>query len=351
MRRVLRTILVCEAQVPFVRGGAEYHVRELVTQLIAHGHAAELVSVPFKWYPREEVLAHAAAWRLLDLSESNGRRIDAVIATKFPTYCARHPHKVAWLIHQHRAVYELTGTPFSDFAHASDDVQLRREVQRLDTEMLGECRRRFANSRNTANRAARFNGLAIDALYHPPRLASRLRRGPAGNYILSVGRLEAVKRVDLAIRALAHGPTNLRLKIAGTGTCRRDFEALTHALDLGARVDFLGEVSDDEIVDLYAGALGVIFPPYDEDYGYVTLEAFLSGKPVVTTSDAGGPNEFVIDGVNGWVTEPTPEALGDALAALMGNRPRAATFGDAGYERAITVTWTGVIERLLEGVA
>src|SRR5512134_2243406 len=120
-----RTILVCEAQVPFVQGGAEFHVRELVRQLRTSGFETELVSVPFKWYPKSEILAHAAAWRLLDLGESNGRRIDRVIATKFPTYFARHDHKVAWLIHQHRAAYELAGTPFSDFAHTEEDVALR----------------------------------------------------------------------------------------------------------------------------------------------------------------------------------------------------------------------------------
>ena len=115
----MKTILVCEAQVPFVHGGAEVHVRELVRELRARGYLAELVSVPFKWYPKEEILPHAAAWRLLDLSESNGRPIDLVIASKFPTYFVRHPNKVAWLIHQYRAAYELCGTPYSDFGTPS----------------------------------------------------------------------------------------------------------------------------------------------------------------------------------------------------------------------------------------
>ena len=108
-------------------------MRELVRQLRAHGHDTELVSVPFKWYPKPEILTHAAAWRLLDLSESNGRPIDLVIATKFPTYFARHACKVAWLIHQHRAAYELAGTPFSDFTHTEDDVALRERIVALDT--------------------------------------------------------------------------------------------------------------------------------------------------------------------------------------------------------------------------
>ena len=81
-----RTIVVCEAQVPFVHGGAEVHVRELVRELTARGYEAELVSVPFKWYPKDEILPHAAAWRLLDLSESNGRPIDLVIVHSLAAY-------------------------------------------------------------------------------------------------------------------------------------------------------------------------------------------------------------------------------------------------------------------------
>ena len=332
---------------PFVRGGAEFHVRELVRQLQAHGHDAELVSVPFKWYPKDEILAHASAWRLLDLSEANGRPIDLVIATKFPTYFVRHPNKVAWLIHQYRAAYELAGTAFSDFQHTETDVALRERLVALDTKMLGECKRLYANAGNTAARAGRFNGVPVEALYHPPRLADRLRRGEAGSYVLSVGRLEAVKRVDLIIRAMAHAPIDLALVVAGIGTHQQALEALADDTGVAGRVRFVGEASDAEIVEWYAGALGVIFPPYDEDYGYVTLEAFLSHKPVVTTTDAGGPNEFVIDGVNGWVTPPEPEALGAAIGRLHADRARAATQGDAGYERARTITWDGVIEKLV----
>jgi glycosyltransferase involved in cell wall biosynthesis len=344
---MIRTILVCEAQVPFVQGGAEFHVRELVRHLRAAGFDAELVSVPFKWYPKPEILAHAAAWRLLDLTESNGRPIDLVIATKFPTYFVRHPNKVVWLIHQHRAAYELAGTPFSDFMHTEDDVALRERLIALDTAMLSECGRRFANSANTAARARRYNNVDVAALYHPPRLADRLRSGPAGGYVLSVGRLESVKRVDLAIRALEHAPKDLSLTIAGTGTQRATLESLAASLDLSTRVRFLGEVGDDDLIDLYAGALGVIFPPYDEDYGYVTIESFLAHKPVVTTRDAGGPTEFVEDGVNGCVADADPRAIGDALGRLHTDRARAAAWGHAGYERARTITWDGVIEQLV----
>jgi glycosyltransferase involved in cell wall biosynthesis len=345
----VRTVVVCEAQVPFVEGGAEFHVRELVKQLRRHGYRAELVSVPFKWYPKEEILAHAAAWRLLDLSESNGQPIDLAIVTKFPSYFVRHPRKVAWVIHQYRAAYELCGTEYSDFAHSEQDVGLRQRLLELDRRMLGECARVFANARNTASRLARFNRVPAEPLYHPPRLADRLRAGPYGDYLLSVGRLESVKRVDLAVRALAHTDPSVRLLVAGDGTQRHAVERAAVLAGVAGRVAFLGAVGDDALVDLYSGALGVVYAPFDEDYGYVTLEAFLSRKPVITAVDAGGVLEFVEDGVNGAVSEPTPEAMGAAIDRFARDRHWAASCGSAGFERARTITWDGVVDKLVGG--
>ena len=343
----MKTVLVCEAQVPFVHGGAESLVRELVRELRARGHLAELVSVPFKWYPKEEILPHAAAWRLIDLSESNGRPVDVVIAPKFPTYCVRHPRKVAWLVHQYRAAYELCGTPYSDFHHTERDVGLRAELIRLDTEMLSECRALYAIARTTAARLEKYNGLRAETLYHPPRLAARLTPGPLGDYVLSVGRIESVKRVDLVVRAMRNVDRPLRLIVAGDGTQRENVEREAHAAGVADRVTFLGRVEDDQLIGLYAGALAVVYPPYDEDFGYVTLEAFLARKPVVTCVDSGGPNEFVLDGVNGDVCEAAPEALAIAINRLAADRRRAASMGDAGYEVASRITWDGVIEKLV----
>ena len=343
----VQTVLVCEAQVPFVHGGAEVHVRQLVRELRQRGYSTELVSVPFKWYPKEAILPHAAAWRLLDLSESNGRPIDLVIGTKFPSYFARHPNKVAWLIHQYRAAYELCGTEYSDFSHTEIDVGLRDTLMRLDTDMLGECRARFTNARNTAARLAKFNGLHAEPLYHPPNLAPRLTPGPYGDYVLSVGRIESVKRVDLIINAMAPVDRPTRLVIAGDGTQRQNAERAAEAAGVSDRVTFLGSVGDDDLIGLYAGALAVIYPPFDEDFGYVTLEAFLARKPVVTCTDSGGPNEFVADGVNGFVRAPVAVELAEAINQLAVDRRRAASMGDAGHAVAAGITWDGVIEKLV----
>jgi glycosyltransferase involved in cell wall biosynthesis len=340
-------ILVCEAQVPFVHGGAEVHVRELVRELRGRGYDAELVSVPFKWYPKEEILPHAAAWRLLDLSESNGRTVDLVIASKFPTYFARHPKKIAWLIHQYRAAYELCGTEYSDFGHTESDVGLRDTLIRLDSEMLRECHAVFTNARNTANRLKKFNGISAEPLYHPPRLASRLRPGPYGDYVLSVGRIESVKRVDLIVGAMARVDRPLRLVVSGDGTQRANVERAAEQAGVADRITFLGTAADDVLIELYSGALAIVYPPFDEDFGYVTLEAFLSRKPLITCSDSGGPLEFVTDAVNGLVCDPSEEAIAGAINAVHSDRVRAASMGDAGYDVARRVTWDGVIEKLL----
>ncbi len=91
----------------------------------------------------------------------------------------------------------------------------------------------------------------------------------------------------------------------------------------------------------------MIFPPLDEDYGYVTLEAFLAHKPIVTTNDAGGPLEFVVDGVNGFIAEPDADALGASIACLADDHALARRLGQAGFERASLITWDGVVERLV----
>jgi glycosyltransferase involved in cell wall biosynthesis len=343
----IQRVIVCEAQVPFVRGGAEYLVRTLVDQLRRFGYQAELVSVPFKWYPKEEILANAAAWRLLDLSESNGQSIDLVIATKFPSYFVRHTNKVAWLVHQHRAAYELCGTEYSDFTHTEGDVGLRDTLIRLDTGMLGECRRVYTISRTIADRLAKYNGLAREALYPPPPFAHRISPGPYGDYMLFVGRLESIKRPDLLVRAMRHVDRPVRLVMVGEGTQRERTEALAAELEVADRIEFAGAIEEQDLVNLYAGALGVLYCPYDEDYGYVTLEAFLARKPVITAIDSGGPLEFVQDGVNGFICAPEPDTLATAVNRLAGDRLRAARLGDAGFERALQVTWEGVIEKLV----
>ena len=180
----------------------------------------------------------------------------------------------------------------------------------------------------------------------PPKLAARLVGGPYTNYVLSVGRLESVKRVELIIAAMARVPSKIRLIVAGDGTQRQNAERAAVEAGVADRVTFLGNVEDDQLIDLYASALAIMYPPYDEDFGYVTLEAFLARNPVITCVDSGGPNEFVINDVNGFVCAPDPDALASAVNRLADDPAKAATLGDAGHDVAAKITWEGVIEKL-----
>jgi glycosyltransferase involved in cell wall biosynthesis len=343
----IRRIVVADAQVPFVEGGAELHVRALVEQLRRRDYEVDTVALPFRGQPKSELLAQAAAWRLLDLSRSTAGPVDLLIATRFPSYFARHHRKVAWVIHQHRAAYDLCGTPYSDFDHSAEDVGLRRQLLDLDRRMLGECRRVFTNAKNTSQRLEKFNGVAAQPLYHPPPLADRLQPGEYGDYVLVVGRLEAVKRPELSIQAMAHVPPPTRLVVVGDGSCREAAQQCAAAAGVADRVMFAGSTSRDELVRLYAGALAVIYAPFDEDYGYVTLEAFLAAKPVITAADSGGTLEFVRDGDNGFVCRPDPQAIARAVSQLVSDRALARQLGERGRTRALEVTWDGVVEQLV----
>ncbi len=336
-------IAVCAPQVPFVRGGAELMADDLVDALRVRGHEAELVTIPFKWYPGTRVLDQAFLWRLVDLAESDGRPIDRVIATKFPAYCVRHPNKVAWVLHQFRQAYDYDGTDLGQFGDSPADRATVEAIRRLDEVALGEARRVFATSQNVADRLQRFNGISAEVLPHPPQALS-YRSEPSEGFVLSVNRLDRAKRIDLLLEAAKTEPS-LRVVIAGEGPDRSRLEQLVSGLN--GRVEFAGRVDDAQLADLYARCLAVYYAPVDEDFGMVPYEAFLSGKPVVTTTDAGGPLEIVHDHETGIVVEPTPALLADACAYLAGHPAEAEAFGAAGKAVAERVTWDACVDALL----
>jgi glycosyltransferase involved in cell wall biosynthesis len=345
----MKTVLVCAAQAPFVSGGAEVLVRELATNLSRRGFRVDVVAVPFQGHPPSEVVRQALAWRLLELRETNGRAVDLVIPTKFPSYLVRTPRKVAWLFHQHREAYDLFGTPLSSFTDAPEDRRAREAIHTLDRAALDECQRVFAISGNVADRLGRYNAIAATPLHPPPRDPGRFRTDAYGDYLLYAGRLERIKRLDLALRALAASASRARLKIAGAGSLEGELRRLAETLGLAPRVDFLGFVPDADLVTLYAGCRAAFYVPEDEDYGYVTVEGLLSRKPILTTTDSGGPLEFVEDGVSGFVAAPEPEALAeriDRLAALPPTRLR--EMGEEGRARVAHLSWDLVVDRLTE---
>ena len=91
--------------------------------------------------------------------------------------------------------------------------------------------------------------------------------------------------------------------------------------------------------------------PFDEDYGYVTLEGMLSGKPVVVASDSGGATEFIEHEREGLIVEPEPRAIAESLDSLYADRERARAMGARGQEtlKAMNLSWEHVVESLING--
>ena len=338
-------IAVVRPQVPFARGGVEIFSDALVEELRVRGHEADSVTVPFKWYPGARVLTQAFLWRLLDLTESDGKRIDMVVATKFPSYLVRHPEKRVWLVHQFRQAYELDRTDLGQFGESPEDRAIRRQVQELDRVGLGEASRLFATSQNVAGRLERSTGLVAEVMPHPAQDLA-YRNDGQGDFLLSVNRLDRAKRIDLLLEAAAVEPT-LSVVVAGDGPDRERLEGLARDRGLGGRIRFAGRVPAGELADLYATCFATFYAPVDEDFGLGPYESFLAGKPVITATDAGGPLEVVHDGSTGRVVPPEATAVAEAAVWLRDHPDEAGAYGRAGNAIAVEVTWDRAIGRLL----
>jgi glycosyltransferase involved in cell wall biosynthesis len=274
-----------------------------------------------------------------------------VIPTKFPSYLVRHPSKVAWLFHQHREAYDLYDTEYCSFRKTPEDDLVREAIVAMDGTALAECRTIFTISKNVSARLTRWNGLASEALYPPPHHLGRYRNESYGDYLFYAGRLDRLKRLDLAIDAMKRVRSGARLKIAGAGPLLEELRKQIVGLGVEDRVELLGFVSAEELLELYARCRAAYYAPLNEDYGYVTVEAFLSRKPVVTTHDAGGPLEFVREDESGLVAPPTPQGLADAIDRLWAlPAARLRELGEAGYRTVKDISWDHVIDRLTEGL-
>jgi glycosyltransferase involved in cell wall biosynthesis len=346
-------VLVVTSGVPFIRGGAEILAENLCQALSSAGHAAELIFIPFKHYPPSRIPDHILACRLLDLTESCGVRIDRMIGLKFPAYLIPHPNKAIWLLHQHRTAYELWDHPIAeDLIHYPDGPVVREAIRQADRELIPEAKTVYAQCRNVADRLRRFCGITVESLYSPPADASLFHSGSSGDYFFFPSRVTGVKRQLLVIEALARCQERTMVRFAGEADSPRELAACVEAirqLKVEDRVEWLGWISEEQKRELYANCLGVVFPPADEDYGYITLEAMLSSKPVITCSDSGGPLEFVVDRQTGLVADPTPESLARALDTLWAGRRGAVAMGQAGRARYadLKISWDNVVEKLL----
>lgn len=341
-------IAVVTSHPPFTEGGHLVIARGLVAALRDAGHEADLVTTPQNRFGRQAA-AYLATW-LTDVGESDGRPIDQVISLRFPAYAVRHPRHACWLLHPMREYYDLWPQFRARISPANrvKEGLRRRLVHATDRRLLAPGRvRLFAISRTVAARLEQSLGLRAEPL-HPPPPARPYRQEAPGEEFFLASRLTPLKRVDLILRALAEpAASGLRVSVAGEGEALGDLRALAASLGLGDRARFLGRVDEAALVDRYARARAVVFTPADEDYGFVTAEAFAAGRAVVTCHDSGGPTELVRDGEQGLVVAPDPAAIAAAMRRLADDEALARFLGQRARAVADTMTWPGVVDRLL----
>ena len=320
--------------------------RSLVQALRDAGHTADIIVTPQNRFGRQ-ASAYVATW-FTDVESSDGKPIDQVISLRYPSYAVRHPKHVCWLNHTMREYYDLWDRFSAGLSaagrikerarrtaiHATDRYLLTRNVSRL-----------FVQSRTIQRRLAMWPELCSSVLYPPP--PQRTYRCDAyGDYVFLVSRLTRLKRADLLIEALAQPDVTARAVIAGDGEERAALEQLARARGVVERVTFAGRISDDQLVNHLARCRVVCFPPFEEDYGFVTAEAFASRKAVITCRDSGGPAELVEDGVNGLICDPTPQAVAAALRRVMEDPGAADRLGAAAYDSSTRLSWPQAVAQL-----
>lgn len=338
-------VVVTANIVPFMHGGADYHIEGLSAALQNAGHEVELVRFPFRFSPEADIARLMEFCEHSDFSAPNGVSVDKVISLQFPAYGVSHPDHRIWVMHQHRAAYEL----YDEETAAPGLKDIRQQIHDFDARVLSKAKYLFANSECVARRLKTYNGLNAEALYHPPHMSEHFYCAEAQPYVFFPSRLERLKRQDLLIEAARHLQTPVKILLGGVGGQEAYYQSLVADWQLEDRVRLLGRFSEAEKLALYANALAVFFGPQDEDYGYITLEAMLSSKPVITCTDSGGPLEFVVDGETGYVTEPDARAIAEAIDTLYRDSLRARSMGKAGrdnYDRK-NIGWDTVVDSLL----
>jgi glycosyltransferase involved in cell wall biosynthesis len=344
------TVAVVTSSPPFVEGGHLVIARALVTALRSAGHTADVVLTPQNRFGRQAA-AYAATW-LTDVGQAaDGRNVDQVISLRFPSYAVRHPRHVCWLNHTMREYYDLWPAFRAQLSSINQKKEIVRRglIHRADRYLLGRnVTKLFVQSETIRRRLLQWPEIRAEVLYPPPP-PRPYRVDDYEPYLFAVSRFTRLKRMSLIVDALAQPEAaGVKLVLAGEGEELSDVQARIRGAGLERRVQLTGRLSESDLVMHLARCRAVVFPPFDEDYGFVTVEAFASSRPVITCHDSGGPAEIVADGVSGFVVEPTPQGLAQAFRRVIDDRDLAVRMGKAGAEFTSRLTWPATLARLLE---
>lgn len=316
-------------------GGAERHFQGLVSGFKALGCSTDFIYIDADEPNFDSILDNYQRVKKLDLSS-----FDFVVTTKAPTFFINHPRHIVHLIHTIRVFDDMFDENFKN----PDDNHFRQRalIHKMDIDGLSKAKKIFANGYEVSERLYRWRGLRSQVI-HPPIFIDGLRNDLQGDYFFMPGRLHSWKRVNLAIDAILRSEQPLKLVIAGTGP---DEDALRLRANNDPRIIFLGRVSDEALVHYYANALAVPFLPVREDFGYVTVEAFASSKPVITCIDSGEPTRLVKHKENGLICEPNAESIKKAFEWIFKNKDKALAMGVQGGKTIEKMSWKNVAEKM-----
>ena len=341
-------VAIASVQSPFVSGGAEHLAYGLLGALKEYGCDADLITAPFNFGPANKVRQSIRYWEKQNFSFFDSNNIDLVICLKFPTYFLQHENKVLWLLHQYRSVYDLwdshtnNGHRFSWYERL-----LKSEIRRKDNIYIDKIKKRFTISENVSKRLLQYNKIDSSPLYHPPYL--KPSPGSFENYIFCPSRVEPLKRQSLLLDALRISKSSIKIVFAGTGSQLSILKERANHLGVNHRVTWLGKTPHDSMLQHYKNCMAVFFGPFDEDYGYVTLEAMQAAKPVITCTDSGGPLEFVDHNETGFIVSPCAEEIAEVIDRLSSNSNLAKKFGCFALEKynSLDLSWSRVVEALV----
>jgi len=341
-------IALCSSYVPFIRGGARNIVECLELELLKKGHDVERIYLPHIDVP-DLLLDQLSAYRWIDLTTV----ADKVICFRPPAHVIRHPNKVLWFIHHVRVFYDLWDSPYRGFPDDEKHKNIRDILHRADTAAITEAKSVFTNSKIVADRLQHFNGVSSDVLYPPIFNSDRFHFAGLNDEIVYLCRVEHHKRQHLLVEAMKHTRTSVKLRICGTGSDKycNELNTQIEGAKLGSKVRFDNSwVTEEEKSKILSQCLAVAYLPLDEDsYGYPSLEASHSQKPVLTTNDSGGVLELVKHEYNGLICEPTPKALAAAMDRFYVDRLATKSMGQNALARIgeLNISWLHVLERLL----
>jgi glycosyltransferase involved in cell wall biosynthesis len=343
-------VIIASTSIPHIDGGGRLIVRWTAEAMRAVGHEVEEFYLPFPPGVRP-ALSAMVGLRATPFAGSG----DRLIAIRWPAHIIRHENKATWFIHHYRQLFDLWDSPYRGVPANAEGLAYREVMRRIDNQGLGESRDLFTNSLIVRDRVREYNGLDPEPLFPPiGGDISRFRTDSFGDFIFYPSRITPIKRQLLAVMAMRFTSTPVRLVIAGKPESLpyeqelRDY-VREHSLEDRVELRF-GWLHEDEKVDLLARCLALAYLPLDEDsYGYPSLEASHSAKPIVTLSDAGGALEFVRDGQEGLVAEPNPRDLALAFDRLYEDRSAAERMGEQSFARRdeLRIAWPHVISRLL----